>query len=247
MAAPPAESRMLIVEDDPAVASALRRRLAFEGFEVDVAEDGLRALDVAAERPPDLVILDLMLPGMDGLEVARRLRRAGDVPILMLTAKGTLPDKVAGFESGADDYLVKPFAFPELLLRIRALLRRSRAGAPETLRFADIELNPMTREAQRGGRSLDLTAREFELLEYFLRHPRQVLTRQAIFRDVWGSDFLGGSKVIDVNVSYLRDKLEAGGSPRVIQTVRGVGYVLREAPTTSSDQAPTAVTLTEDE
>src|SRR6266508_342745 len=206
MAAVPAEPRMLIVEDDPAVASALRRRLAFEGFEVDVAEDGARALDAAAERPPDLVIL-----------------------VLMLTAKGTLPDKVAGFESGADDYLVKPFAFPELLVRIRALLRRSRAGAPETLRFADIELDPVTREARRGGRNLDLTAREFDLLEYFLRHPRQVLTRQAIFRDVWGSDFLGGSKVINVNVSYLRDKLEAARRPRIIQTVRGVGYALREA------------------
>lgn len=195
---------------------------------MDVAEDGLSALDLAAERQPDLIVLDLMLPGMDGLEVARRLRRGIDVPILMLTARGTLDDKVAGFESGADDYLVKPFAFPELLLRVRALLRRARAQTSEPLRFTDVTLDPATREARRGGHPLDLTAREFELLELFLRRPRQVLTRPAIFQRVWGTDFLGGSKVIDVNVSNLRDKLEARGGPRLIQTVRGVGYALRE-------------------
>jgi two-component system response regulator MprA len=225
----PSTHRILIVEDDPAVASALRRRLAFEGFDVDVAEDGLSALDRAAERQPDLIILDLMLPGMDGLEVARRLRRGTDVPILMLTARGTLDDKVAGFESGADDYLVKPFAFPELLVRVRALLRRARARTSEPLRFGDVTLDPTTREARRDGHPLDLTAREFELLELFLRHPRQVMTRPAIFKQVWGTDFLGGSKVIDVNVSNLRDKLEARGGPRIIQTVRGVGYALRES------------------
>lgn len=222
------DSRILIVEDDPAVASALSRRLSFDGFAVDVASDGPAALDIAAEREPDLVVLDLMLPGMDGLEVARRIRRGIDAPILMLTARGSIEDKVAGFESGADDYLVKPFAFPELLLRIRALLRRARPASAEILRFAGVELNPSSREARRGGRKLDLTAREFALLEYFLRNPNRVLTRQMIFQAVWGSDFLGGSKVIDVNVSNLRDKLDQDGAPRIIQTVRGVGYALRQ-------------------
>jgi two-component system, OmpR family, response regulator MprA len=222
------DPRILIVEDDPAVASALSRRLTFDGFTVDTASDGPDALDLAAEREPDLIVLDLMLPGMDGLEVARRIRRGIDAPILMLTARGSLEDKVAGFESGADDYLVKPFAFPELLLRIRALLRRARPPSTETLHLGDIDLNPSTREARRGGRRLDLTAREFDLLEYFLRNPNRVLTRQMIFQAVWGSDFLGGSKVIDVNVSNLRDKLEQGDAPRVVQTIRGVGYALRE-------------------
>ncbi|MFN0074179.1 MAG: response regulator transcription factor [Chloroflexota bacterium] len=221
------DATILIVEDDPAVASALRRRLGFEGFDVHVASDGADALDLAAEHEPDLIVLDLMLPGMDGLEVARRLRLGIDTPILMLTARGAIEDKVAGFESGADDYLVKPFAFPELLLRIRALLRRARPPSTETLRFKDIELSRAAREARRAGTRLDLTAREFDLLEYFLRHPNQVLTRQMIFQSLWGSDFLGGSKVIDVNVSNLRDKLESDEKTRVIQTVRGVGYALR--------------------
>jgi two-component system response regulator MprA len=222
------DSRILIVEDDPAVASALSRRLSFDGFAVDVASDGPTALDLAAERAPDLVVLDLMLPGMDGLEVAQRIRRGIDAPILMLTARGSIEDKVAGFESGADDYLVKPFAFPELLVRIRALLRRARPASTETLRLGDVELDPATREARRAGKKLDLTAREFELLEYFLRNPNRVLTRQMIFQSVWGTDFLGGSKVIDVNVSNLRDKLEQDDAPRIIQTVRGVGYALRQ-------------------
>jgi len=222
------DPRILIVEDDPAVASALSRRLSFEGFDVVVASDGPSAFDVAAEREPDLIVLDLMLPGMDGLEVARRIRRGIDSPILMLTARGSLEDKVAGFESGADDYLVKPFAFPELLHRIRALLRRARPHSSEVLRYGDIELNPASREARRAGKRLDLTAREFELLEFFLRNPNRVLTRQMIFQAVWGSDFLGGSKVIDVNVSNLRDKLEQGDETRLLQTIRGVGYALRE-------------------
>jgi two-component system, OmpR family, response regulator MprA len=222
------DPRILIVEDDPAVASALSRRLSFEGFDVAVASDGPSAFDIAAEREPDLIVLDLMLPGMDGLEVARRIRRGIDSPILMLTARGSLEDKVAGFESGADDYLVKPFAFPELLHRIRALLRRARPHPSEVLRYGDIELNPASREARRAGKRLDLTAREFELLVFFLRNPNRVLTRQMIFQAVWGSDFLGGSKVIDVNVSNLRDKLEQGDETRLLQTVRGVGYALRE-------------------
>ena len=218
------------MDDDPRVLSAVGRRLAFEGFRVDLAASGPEALDRAAEQPPDLVILDVMLPEMDGLEIARRLRLAGPVPILMLTARDTVADKVAGFRSGADDYLVKPFAFEELLVRIGALLRRVRPSAdePDRLSFADLELDRRTREVWRGGEPVELTARGFDLLEYFLRHPRQVLTREQIFQAVWESDFMGASNVIDVNVSYLRERLEAGGKPRLIQTVRGVGYALRE-------------------
>ena len=226
-----ASERLLLVDDDPRVLSAVGRRLAFEGFRVDLAASGPEALDRAAEHPPDLVILDVMLPDMDGLEIARRLRLAGPVPILMLTARDTVADKVAGFQSGADDYLVKPFAFEELLARIGALLRRARPSAadePDRLSFADLELDRRTREVWRGGEPIELTARGFDLLEYFLRHPRQVLTREQIFQAVWESDFMGASNVIDVNVSYLRERLEAGGKPRLIQTVRGVGYALRE-------------------
>jgi two-component system response regulator MprA len=223
-----ANERLLLVDDDPRVLSAIGRRLAFEGFVVEPASSGQQALDLAAERPPDLVILDVMMPGLDGLEVAQRLRRAGPVPILMLTARDALADKVAGFRSGADDYLVKPFAFEELLARIGALLRRARPPEHEQLRFADLEMDTATREVRRGGEPIELTARGFALLEYFLRHPRQVLTREQIFRAIWGSDFMGSSNVIDVNISYLREQLEAGGHPRLVQTVRGVGYALRE-------------------
>ena len=223
-----ANERLLLVDDDPRVLSAIGRRLAFEGFAVELASSGQQALDLAAERPPDLVILDVMMPGLDGLEVARRLRRAGPVPILMLTARDAVADKVAGFRSGADDYLVKPFAFEELLARIGALLRRARPPEQEQLRFADLEMDTATREVRRGGEPIELTARGFALLEYFLRHPRQVLTREQIFRAIWGSDFMGSSNVIDVNISYLREQLEAGGRPRLVQTVRGVGYALRE-------------------
>jgi two-component system response regulator MprA len=224
-----ANERLLLVDDDPRVLSAVGRRLSFEGFLVDLAGTGDEALRLAAQRQPDLVILDVMLPGIDGLEVARRLRRENPVPILMLTARDAVSDKVAGFESGADDYLVKPFAFEELLVRIGALLRRTRPTEPERLSFADLEMDLATREVWRGDQAIELTARGFSLLEYFMRHPRQVLTREQIFRAVWGSDFLGASNVIDVNVSYLRDRLEAGGKPRLIQTVRSVGYALREA------------------
>ena len=228
-----ANERLLLVDDDPRVLSAVGRRLTFEGFAVDLAADGREALDLATTRPPDLVILDVMLPEMDGLEVARRLRRLGPVPILMLTARDAVADKVAGFQSGADDYLVKPFAFEELLARIGALLRRARpaesqAGQETRLRFADLEMDTATHEVWRAGEPIELTARGFSLLEYFLRHPRQVLTREQIFRAVWGSDFVGASNIIDVNISYLRERLEAGGRSRLIQTVRGVGYALRE-------------------
>jgi two-component system, OmpR family, response regulator MprA len=223
-----ANERLLLVDDDPRVLSSVGRRLAFEGFLVDLAADGAEALNLAAARSPDLVILDVMLPGLSGLDVARRLRQGGPVPILMLTARDAVTDKVAGFESGADDYLVKPFAFEELLARIGALLRRSRPSQPERLTFADLELDVATREVTRDGEPIELTARGFALLEYFMRHPRQVLTRDQIFRAVWGSDFLGASNVIDVNISYLRERLESNGRSRLIQTVRGVGYALRE-------------------
>ena len=223
-----ANERLLLVDDDPRVLSAVGRRLAYEGFNVDLAADGQEALNVASTRPPDLVILDVMLPEMDGLEVARRLRGSGPVPILMLTARDALADKLAGFQSGADDYLVKPFAFEELLVRITALLRRTRPDGETRLRFADLEMDTATREVWRAGEPIDLTARGFSILEYFMRHPRQVLTRRQIFQAVWGSDFLGASNIIDVNISDLRERLEAGGRPRLIQTVRGVGYALRE-------------------
>jgi two-component system response regulator MprA len=221
--------RILVVDDDRQILNLMRRGLSFAGYAVDVAESGEQALALARERPPALVILDIMLPGLDGLDVCRRLR-AGDreLPILMLTAKGRVPDRVAGLDAGADDYLVKPFAFDELLARIRALLRRTSPSDGARLRLADLTLDPATRDVERGGRRIDLTTKEFELLEFFLRHPRQVLTREVIFEHVWGSDFLGGSNLIDVHVMRLREKLEAGGEPRLIHTMRGVGYSLRE-------------------
>jgi two-component system, OmpR family, response regulator MprA len=222
--------RLLLVDDDPRVLSAVGRRLGFEGFVVDLAVSGTEALDLAAARPPDVVILDVMLPGMDGLEIARRLRQISSVPILMLTARDAVADRVAGLRSGADDYLVKPFAFEELLARIEALVRRSRPPAVETLAFADVVLDTRTHEVTRDGQPIELTARGFALLEYFLRHPRQVLTREQIFRAIWDSDFMGASNVIDVNISYLRDRLESTGGSRLIHTVRGVGYALREPP-----------------
>ena len=221
--------RLLLVDDDPRVLSAVGRRLGFEGFLIELAPSGQEALDLFAARQPDLVILDVMLPQMDGLEIARRLRQLSPVPILMLTARDAIADKVAGLRSGADDYLVKPFAFEELLARIEALLRRTRPAPVETLTFGDLELNTRTREVHRAGQIIDLTARGFDLLDYFMRHPRQVLTREQIFRSVWESDFMGASNVIDVNVSYLRERLESTGGSRLIQTVRGVGYALRES------------------
>jgi two-component system, OmpR family, response regulator MprA len=225
-----------VVDDDPNLLRMLRRGLTLAGYAVRAAEDGESALRMLTEDEPDVVVLDVMLPEpLDGLQLARRLRQGGsNVPIIMLTARDKVSDKLAGFSSGVDDYLAKPFAFEELLARISALLRRSSSQRGEAdgdlLRYADLVLDPATREAWRAGTPLDLTAREFDLLAYFMRHPRQVLSRQQIFQDVWGTDYIGSSNIIDANVSYVRDKLEARGQPRLIQTVRGVGYALREAP-----------------
>ena len=219
---------ILVIEDEARIADLLRRGLTFEGFRVSAAGDGPSGLAIARDDPPDLVILDWMLPGLDGLEVCKRLRAAGPVSIIMLTAKESVPDRVAGLNAGADDYMVKPFAFDELLARIRAQLRRSRPQPTETLRFADLTMNTATREVLRGQRKIELTTKEYDLLELFLRHPRQVLTREVIYDRIWSYDFGGESNIIEVYVRYLRQKLEAGGEPRLIQTVRGVGYALRE-------------------
>ncbi len=220
---------ILVIEDEERIADFLRRGLTFEGYNVLVAADGPTGLKIARDQPPDVVILDWMLPGMDGLEVCRRLRAATSIPILMLTAKDAVPDRVTGLDAGADDYLVKPFSFDELLARLRALLRRSRpAEVTEEVTFADLSLDPAAREVTRGGRRLSLTAKEFDLLELFMRHPRQVLTREVIYDRIWSYDFGGESNIIEVYIRYLRQKTEAGGEPRLIQTVRGVGYVLRE-------------------
>lgn len=219
---------ILVVDDDPEIVSFLKRGLTYEGYTVDTAGDGAEALAKAREREPDLVVLDVMMPGMDGIEVSRRLRQGSEVPILMLTAKGTVSDRVAGLDSGADDYLVKPFSFDELLARIRALLRRAQPAEGEILRFMDLSLNTVTREVTRAGQAVQLTAQEFQLLELFMRHPRQVLKRDRIYEVVWGYDFGGESNVIEVYVRYLRAKLEADGQSRLIHTVRGVGYVLKE-------------------
>jgi DNA-binding response OmpR family regulator len=219
---------ILVIEDEARIADLLRRGLTYEGFRVSVASDGPSGLAIARDDPPDLVILDWMLPGLDGLEVCKRLRAAGPVPIIMLTAKESVPDRVAGLNAGADDYMVKPFAFDELLARIRAQLRRNRPQATETLHFADLTMNTATREVMRGHRKLELTTKEYDLLELFLRHPRQVLTRDVIFDRIWSYDFGGESNIIEVYVRYLRQKTEAEGEARLIQTVRGVGYALRE-------------------
>ncbi|NLE51055.1 MAG: response regulator transcription factor [Chloroflexi bacterium] len=221
--------RILLIEDEEGIADFVKRGLIYEGYRVDVAYDGQQGLEMARDTPPDLVILDWMLPGLDGLEVCKRLRAASDVPILMLTAKEDVQDRVQGLDAGADDYLVKPFAFDELVARIRALFRRATpASHPEILRFADLTLDTGTHRAQRGDRFIDLTAKEYELLELFMRNPRRVLTREMIFDRVWGYDFGGESNIIEVYVRYLRQKTEENGEPRLVHTVRGVGYVLRE-------------------
>lgn len=222
-------ARVLIIEDDEQILKFLRRGLAYEGYQVDTAMDGPSGLAIARDNPPDVVVLDLMLPGMDGLEVCRRLRAGGPVPILILTAKDTLNDRIQGLDMGADDYMVKPFNLDELLARIRALLRRSQPSHPQILRFADLTLDTGTRQAVRGDKVIPLTAKEYELLELFMRSPRQVITRETIFDKVWGYDFGGESNIIEVYIRYLRQKLEEGGQPRLLHTVRGMGYVLREA------------------
>jgi two-component system response regulator MprA len=224
------KAHILVVDDDRRITEVLRRALAYEGYSVDVALRGDEALNKAIERPPDLVVLDLMLPGIDGLEVCRRLRTSGNqVPILMLTAKDSIPDRVAGLDIGADDYLVKPVELEELQARVRALLRRRNPEQTEVLRFADLELDTGTRVAHRGPREISLSTTEYELLALFLRRPRQVLTRDVIMERVWGYDFEGESNVLEVYIGYLRSKLEAGGEPRLLHTVRGAGYVLRES------------------
>jgi two-component system response regulator MprA len=235
--------RILVVEDDAAVRDSLARTLRFEGYQVEIAGDGLQALDAVRDGEPDALILDVSMPRLDGLETCRRLRADGVLlPVLMLTARDSVGDRVAGLDAGADDYLVKPFALQELLARIRALLRRSALAAPngttpeeevpagEWLAFSDVRLNPRTREVERAGRPLRLTRTEFDILEAFLRHPRQVLSRAALFEQVWGYDFGEGSNSLHVYLGYLRRKLESEGEPRLLHTVRGVGFVLREEP-----------------
>jgi two-component system response regulator MprA len=224
---------ILVIEDEERILQFLRRGLSYEGYRVETAVNGTDGLELAQQETPDLIILDWMLPelepGLDGLEVCRRLRVASDVPILMLTAKDSVADRVQGLDAGADDYLVKPFALNELLARVRALIRRSRSDEPEILAFDTLRLDTGTHQAFRGERVIELTAKEYELLELFLRHPRQVLTRDQIFDRVWGYDFGGESNIIEVYVRYLRQKSEDDGESRLIHTVRGVGYVLRES------------------
>jgi two-component system response regulator MprA len=222
------KEKILIIEDDEAIIKVLHRVLSYEGYEIFKALNGQQGLNSARENRPDLVILDVMLPGMDGLEVCRRLRLGGSIPILMLTAKDTIQDRVTGLDAGADDYLVKPFEVEELLARLRALLRRTKSDRQPVLTFADLTLDTNTRQAHRKGREINLTATEYDLIELFLHHPRQVLTREVIFDRVWGYEFGGESNVLDVYIRYLRQKLEEAGEPRLIFTVRGVGYVLRE-------------------
>jgi two-component system response regulator MprA len=224
-------ARVLVVDDEPAVRRALERALTLDSYEVSLAADGQEALDAIATDPPDAVVLDIMMPRVDGLEVARRMRKAGDrTPILMLTARDAIDDRVEGLDIGADDYLVKPFALRELQARLRALLRRIGEGDHdgETLQFGDLVLDPVAHEVRRGERPIDLTKTEFLLLELFLRHPRQVLTRSQIFEHVWGYDFGPTSNALGVYMGYLRRKTEADGEPRLLHTVRGVGYILRD-------------------
>jgi two-component system, OmpR family, response regulator MprA len=222
--------KIMVVDDERAVRESLRRALELEGYEIELAEDGRQALErLDGDADPDALILDVLMPGPDGLEVCRRLRRSGSrVPVLMLTARDEVENRVAGLDAGADDYVTKPFALEELLARLRALLRRSTPGGGEVLRFADLELNPATREVQRAGEPIELTRTEFSLLELFLLNPRQVLTRSIIFERVWGYDFGFASNSLDVYIGYLRRKTEATGGGRLIHTVRGVGYALRE-------------------
>ena len=220
---------ILVVEDETKLAQFIELELKYEGYQVSVAYDGLAGLGEARESNPDLVILDWMLPGISGPEICRRLRSTGNqVPIILLTAKDEVSDRVSGLDAGADDYVVKPFSVEELLARVRAHLRRNQSEDPNILQFADLSLNHSTREVYRGQRLIELTVKEFDLLEYLLAHPRQVLTREQILERVWGYDFMGDSNIIEVYIRYLRLKLEANNENRLVQTVRGVGYVLRD-------------------
>ena len=228
-AAPAPAASVLVVDDEPGVRAALERALRVERYEVRSAGGGSEALALLAERRPDAIVLDVAMPDVDGLEVCRRLRAAGDrTPVLMLTARDAVDDRVAGLDAGADDYLVKPFALRELQARLRALLRRTGSARGGVLRFADLELDAVAREVRRGERAIDLSRTEFNLLELFLQHPRQVLTRSQIFERVWGYDFGSTSNALGVYIGYLRRKTEAGGEPRLLHTVRGIGYVLRD-------------------
>jgi two-component system response regulator MprA len=222
--------KILVVDDERAVRESLRRALELEGYEIELAGDGREALyRLQSDAEPDALILDVLMPGLDGLEVCKLLRRSGRrLPVLMLTARDDVENRVAGLDAGADDYVTKPFALEELLARLRALLRRTGAGSGEVLRFGELELDPATREVRRDGEALELTRTEFSLLELFMLNPRQVLTRSVIFERVWGYDFGFSSNSLDVYIGYLRRKTEAGGKPRLIQTVRGVGYALRQ-------------------
>ncbi len=221
--------RILVVDDEPAVREAIERALHLDGYEVELAKDGAEALSAVGAQTPDAMVLDVLMPRVDGLQVCRRLRGTGErVPILMLTARDAIGDRVGGLDAGADDYLVKPFALDELLARLRALLRRSHPDERGELRFGDLSLDPPAHEVRRGGRRIELTRTEFLLLELFMRHPRQVLPRSTIFEHVWGYDFGATSNSLEVYMSYLRRKTEAGGEARLLQTVRGVGYVLRD-------------------
>lgn len=222
-------AHILIIEDDPSIGKLLRRSFLLEKYEIDMAATGYEGLDAFTRNRPDLVILDLMLPGIDGIEVCHRMREVSNLPILMLTARAEIDDRVLGLDSGADDYVTKPFDIDEVLARVRALLRRSETQAPrQTLQFADLVMDTAARSVRRGQREIELTAREFDILELFLRHPNQVLTRAQIYDDIWSYDFGGESNIIEVYVRYLRTKLEAEGEPRLIHTKRGAGYILRE-------------------
>jgi two-component system response regulator MprA len=221
--------RILVVDDDARLAASLRRALAYEGHSVEVAADGPAALVAARDRPPDLVVLDVMLPGIDGVEVCRRLRAGSDLPILMLTARDAITDRVAGLDAGADDYLVKPFAYDELLARVRALLRRREPAGRELLHCGDLVMDVSGHEVRRGDRVLDITALQFDVLEQFLRHPRQVLERDRLLETVWGTESDAISNVVDVTIAGLRSRIESDDRPRLLHTVRGVGYVMRES------------------
>ncbi|MFB2981372.1 response regulator transcription factor [Microseira sp. BLCC-F43] len=222
-------AHILLIEDEVKLARFVEIELTYEGYRVSVKNDGLEGLVAARELHPDIILLDWGLPGLTGVEICRRLRSTGDkVPIILLTAKDEISDRVAGLDAGADDYVVKPFSIEELLARVRAHLRRTQEPNPDVLKFADLSLNRSTREVFRGDRSIELTAKEFDLLEYLLAHPRQVLTRDQILEKVWGYDFMGDSNIIEVYIRYLRLKLETDNAPRLIHTVRGVGYSLRE-------------------